>query len=119
MIYTSYYSKKDGIDTERNRYCSISVGTPRWKLPYELAHCRALKPYGVFGVYQDGPEYEKAYRAKLDKIGVEEIRRQIKEAQGDKENIILLCYEKNKKECHRYIFAQWWEEKTGEKVEEI
>lgn len=119
MIYTSYYSKKDGIDIERNQYCSISVGYPRWKLPYSTTQCRLLKPYGVFGVYQDGPEYEKAYRARLDRIGVDLIRKELQEAQNGKENIVLLCFEKDKTQCHRYIFAKWWEEHTGEKVEEI
>lgn len=119
MILTSYYSNKTGIDNNRNRYCSISVGTPRWKLPYPLAHVKILKPFRVFKKYDNMVDYEREYRKDLDALGVDAIRQAIKEAQGDKENAVLLCYEKDKRECHRYVFAKWWKEHTGEDVEEL
>lgn len=117
MIYVSYYSNKD-IDVEHNRYCSISVGNPRWKLPYEVVHAGILKPYEIFNKYDNMEDYRREYRKKLDALGVDKIRKLLQELQGDKENIVLLCYEKNKYECHRWTFAEWWMEKTGEIVEE-
>lgn len=117
MIYVSYYANKD-VDTENNRYCSISVGTPRWKLPYEMVHAGFLKPYGIFNKYDNMEDYRREYRKKLESIGVDRIRKFLSQLQGDKKNIVLLCYEKNKYECHRWIFAEWWMEKTGEVVEE-
>lgn len=121
MLYTSYYAKKDKIDTDNYAYVSISVGTPKWSLPYPLEHCYVLKPFSIFGKYDNMIDYEREYRKCLDKIGVQKINfalNQIKQKTG-KENLILLCYEKDKNECHRWTFAKWWMEKTGEIVEEI
>lgn len=120
-IYTSYYSNKENIDTKNNCYVSISVGTPKWDLPYELYHCKVLKPFSIFGKYDNMVDYEREYRKYLDDVGVERILREfnaIKQASG-KKNLVLLCYEKDKTECHRYTFAKWWFENTGEVVREI
>ena len=34
------------------------------------------------------------------------------------QDIVLLCYEKPGRFCHRHILAEWIKEKTGEEVEE-
>lgn len=121
MIYTSYWGNKKDIDTERNAYISISCTMPRWKLPYPVRHCKCLKPFGIWNnpnVTWEG-QYRPLYFAQLDRIGVDAIRKAIEEAQGDKENAVLLCWEKDKFDCHRWLFAEWWMEKTGEAVKEI
>ena len=121
MIYTSYYSNTKNINTRDNCYVSISVGTPKWVLPYELHHCKVLKPFSIFGMYDNMVDYEREYRKYLDSVGVDKIRRAFRAImeESGKKNLVLLCYEKDKKECHRYTFAKWWYEQTGEVVQEI
>lgn len=119
MIFTSYFSKQaKKVPDENTSYASIAVGYPKFNLPFELKHVSSIKPYGVFGKYE-GDEYYKKYMERLEKIGVDRIYEDLKNAQGDKENLVLMCYEKNADECHRRMFAEWWLQKTGEIIEEI
>lgn len=120
-IYTSYYGNKKNIDTDKYCYVSISVSTPKWDLPYELEHCKILKPYSIFGKYDNMKDYTREYRKYLDSKGVvaiQNVLEYISKKNGNKD-LVLLCYEKNKFECHRNTFADWWYEKTGQKVREI
>lgn len=121
MIYTSYYGCKKNIDINNKCYVSISVSTPKWELPYHVWHCKLLKPFSVFGKYDNMIDYEREYRKILDGIGVEKIRKEFEniKKQSNKNDLVLLCYEKDIKECHRGVFAKWWYEKTGELVQEI
>lgn len=117
MIYTSYFAKPKK-DLENTAYCSIAVGTPKYELPYELRHAYTIKPYGVFGKYK-GEEYAQKYFERLEKIGVDRILEDLKQAQGGKKDLVLMCYEKKPEECHRSMFAEWWFFKTGETIEEL
>nr|UWG82112.1 MAG: Protein of unknown function DUF488 [Bacteriophage sp.] len=64
-------------------------------------------------------EFTERYRAMLDSHGVARIRTEletISQLNGGKD-IVLLCFDDVRKGlCHRTIFAQWWQEKTGEEV---
>ena len=117
MIYTSYFSKKKE-DLENTAYCSIAVYNPRYELTYELKNASTIKPYGIFKKYT-GEEYTRKYFERLDNIGVDRILEDLKQAQGDKENLVLMCYEKNPNDCHRSMFAEWWFINTGEIIEEL
>jgi hypothetical protein len=33
--------------------------------------------------------------------------------------LALLCFERDRKDCHRSAFAEWWEQQTGENVTEL
>lgn len=120
MLFVSYYACKAGLDTAHNCYVSISVGTPKWLLPYPLAHCKVIKPFSIFGKYDNMVDYEREYRKYLDSVGVKRIREELEriKRESGKDNLILLCYEKDKYECHRWVFAKWWRENTGEIVRE-
>jgi len=124
-IYTSRFSnpelKKDIYTTVR-----ISIGMPRWKLGYRLDwEISQLMPFGMRGgQYEaDKEHFKKAYFARLDKIGVATIREQLARIPTRGTHIVLLCYEdilKNEGNwCHRTMFAEWWLERTGEKIEEL
>ena len=117
MIYTSYFSKKKE-DFENTAYCSIAVYNPRYALNYELKNANSIKPYGVFKKYT-GEEYVEKYIERLERVGVDRIYDDLISAQGDKENLVLMCYEKDQNDCHRSMFAKWWREKTGEIIEEL
>jgi hypothetical protein len=80
-----------------------------------------VTPYGALGA----PNWREIYLARLEKLGVEEIRRQLVEisARHGGKDLVLLCYEDVLREgdhvCHRRAFSSWWEEKTGEVVDEL
>lgn len=99
-------------------YVSIAVGNPRYPVPYKIVNLGLLKPFGVFRVYS-GDEYKKKYFERLDKYGAKKIRKAIEEVSEGHENVILMCHEKDKNECHRSMFAEWWFLRTGEKIPEI
>ncbi|MFE0130191.1 hypothetical protein ACFWY6_01115 [Streptomyces sp. NPDC059037] len=102
----------------------ITLGGVRFKLPYSLTHSvRELAPRREY-LNAAKPEFEKAYRADLDKLGPERVAallRQIAEAEGD-HRLVLLCFEDLAKPglwCHRGVFATWWRERTGDEVREL
>lgn len=117
MIYTSYFAKhKKGAD-DKTAYLSIAVGNPKYEVPYEIIDIKILKPYGIFGKYH-GEEYKKKYFERLNSYGVDKIMHEIERLSKGKENVLLMCHEKNKMDCHRSMFAEWWLEQTGEIIEE-
>jgi len=67
-------------------------------------------------------EFEARYRTRLDGYGVDKIRgvfHAIARSYPGKP-LVLMCYEDlTKAACHRRLFAEWWQEQTGEHVEEM
>jgi len=82
-----------------------------------------LAPYGAF--HLEGEEFERAYRARLEKAGVDDLRRQLNaiSARHAGRDLVLLCFEDvwrdGEDACHRRSFARWWRDQTGELVEEL
>jgi hypothetical protein len=98
----------------------ITVGRPKFKLPYVLAgYVGLLAPYGLMHVVDD-VEFERRYRARLERFGVPMIRRRL-EALAKGRTAVLLCYEDVHRGelCHRRSFADWWTEQAGEDVDEL
>jgi hypothetical protein len=101
-----------------------SLGTPRWihrdePWPYvsEITPRRS---------YLNAPydEYEAAYLHQLAHNGVDRIGRRFRElsVQHQAQRLVVLCFEKLSKpgaECHRSLFAAWWEQQTGQPVAEL
>lgn len=116
-IYTSYFARQKKMELSDTSYVSIAVGNPRYSVPYKIVNLGLLKPFGIFRVYH-GEEYKQKYFERLDGYGVEKIRRAIEEASEGHENVILMCHEKDKNECHRSMFAEWWLKNTGEVIPE-
>lgn len=107
----------------------VTLGHPRFALRYTLAGTMMeLAPKGMKDVDDDG-EFERLYRGRLESFGVETLRRRFSEValplvrdQAEPVRLVLCCYEDLKKPglfCHRTVFGAWWEEQTGEKVEEL
>jgi hypothetical protein len=102
----------------------IVVSPPRWPLPYELAgNLTPLAPVGLREI-EDRGEFERRYVERLERFGVERARTILRgfadayEAPG----CVLLCFEDLAKPgewCHRRVFAAWWEEQTGQPVQEL
>lgn len=117
MIYTSYFGKKKG-NFEKTAYVSIAVALPKYQLGYEVGELPIISPRGVFGRFE-GEDYKREYFRRLDGFGKERIARELERVKGNKENLVLLCHEKDASVCHRRMFAEWWEKETGEVINEF
>jgi hypothetical protein len=123
-VFTSRYSNPALKSGEYAAIC-ISVGRPRWPLGYALAgEIDGLKPFGLVGRYdEDKEEYERLYVAKLEKIGAEAITQRLDSFGRGGKSVVLLCYEDIRKGdgdwCHRRMFAEWYERRTGIAVPEL
>jgi hypothetical protein len=64
---------------------------------------------------QDAAEFTRQYRATLDRHGVAVIQGRFDELheRNPGRPLVLLCFEEDRRDCHRGDFAEWWEEKTG------
>lgn len=123
LLFTSRYGNKnlpkDVVPV------GITLGKPKFKLNYEVAaYLRDLAPDGSMFKINDRAEFTPKFFRKLDRIGVDEIRRQLENVSkrhGGK-NLVLLCFEDVTKPgewCHRLVFAEWWEARTGQKIDEL
>lgn len=119
-MYVSRFSNPE-LRTGKYTAVRICVGSPKWNLGYELAgEIKDLMPFGLLQI-EDKELYEKKYRERLDRIGIERIQKQL-DAFGNEKPVVLLCYEDVRDPsqwCHRTMFAQWLLEQTGEIADEL
>src|SRR5215218_3047319 len=94
----------------------ISRGVPRWPLPYRYKLLRLLAPSRETFELRDLQEFEQAYLAALEEIGV----KKISDEHGGRP-LALLCYENilAGETCHRRMFADWWKQQTTQEVPEL
>lgn len=120
-LYTSRYQNGAEIQDRDLVPVGITVGSPRFRLAFQPVYLRMLAPDR-----EDlkRPDWAARYRAKLETLDPDEIRtalERIHEVYG--RDLALLCFEnvyaEGPESCHRRIFAEWWEETTGETVEEL
>ncbi|MGI5151416.1 hypothetical protein ACQEVC_34470 [Plantactinospora sp. CA-294935] len=103
-----------------------TVGAPRFRLPYEIAgEARLLMPSFAMLKLDEEP-YRAIYRERLETGGVDAIRRQLRTiaVAAGASQLVLLCFcdltvAPPNNWCHRRMFAQWWQERTGEEVTEL
>lgn len=107
----------------------ISVGNPRFMRVGDWPLIRELAPFGLRD--KTGAEFRAHYAARLDSIGLEAIEKLIEDTAmpvgdprvvGLPRPLGLCCFEdldKPGQSCHRTMFREWWQEKTGLTVVEI
>jgi hypothetical protein len=127
-LYTSYWNKPclKKLPLDRVLKIGISRWCPDWGVKHvSLAEEPFAPPPHLLGAWKESektPEderrFEKGYRERLDAYGIDAIRERLEEVMGSADVAILLCYEKDKF-CHRRVFADWYQEQTGEVIEEI
>ena len=121
-IYTSRYSNK-AITNESHVPVSISAGTPRFPLGYRtVTSIRNLAPSATLRKIEDRETFRTIYRRQLEAEGVQTIRQLFNSCAKEGKPIVLLCFEDVRKDgvwCHRTVFAEWWQEKTGDKISEL
>lgn len=100
-----------------------SVGVPR-SLPWARSlRASEITPYGLVGAKarELSPDaWEARYLDRLERAGVAAIQARftdVFETYGGRP-LVLLCWEARPAECHRGMFARWWQEHTGQHVPE-
>ena len=120
MINTGYFASKK-LDRSKHYLVRTSVGSPRFCKCDESFPALAPEPEWI-GLTE--AEYRPLYIAKLDALGTEQITEWLEllaDESGGK-TPVLLCYEALKKPgqfCHRRIFSEWYEGKTGISIPEL
>ncbi len=119
-IYTSRWANRE-LAHLRCQPVGISRGTPRFPLPYRFKLARELAPSReTFGL-DDPREFEAAYRAQLEEIGLEAVLELLEGISGEAGGVplVLLCYEPADQFCHRRVLAESLRAKTGIDVSEL
>lgn len=121
QLFSAQYKKfhqGDGVPVQ------ISNGRPKYSLGYDLIY-KAPPLYPAWELVKNRnlpvEKFREAYWAGLDKMGVSflhEMFQMIAEDAGDN-RLVLMCFEANKKDCHRGDFGIWWTRNTGELVREL
>lgn len=121
QLFTTCYKRMrqtDGVPLQ------ISNGRPKFSLPYDLVY-KAPPLYPAWELVKNRnlpvAQFREAYWAGLDKLGVEFLHEmfQMIAADANDNRLVLLCFEKDKKDCHRGDFAIWWTRRTGELIKEL
>lgn len=123
--YTSRYSNKTLRD-EGYYAVGISQGTPKFPLGYQIREKNTVLAPNWNMMKLDVEAFREEYFRKLNRFGrnnvinlVEEMNRR---AEAEGKELVLLCFEDIRKEgqwCHRTMFAEWWLNETGERIEEL
>ena len=115
-IWTSRYGNQEAIIKSNAIPVRITLGSPRFRLRYELTEeIHLFKPAGVLFQMNDKETLRKALYAKLDQVGIVEVRRilqGISSRHGDRD-VVLLCFEdvrKPREWCHRQLIGDWLNE---------
>lgn len=121
-LFTARYANKTLV-THPAAKVQTSLGAPRFRLPYRLAATiPELAPAGWM-LHLDEAKFAIAYGRRLDRLGVDHVRRILDQVASDAggDQLALLCFERLGigVGCHRRTFAAWWFEQTGQVVEEI
>lgn len=125
MLYTSYYGNPH-LDSDKAFLVRISNSAPGG-FPLNFVFQEAIPSWEtIVGPYKDGTITENdfviRYRRQIESkmftvlLTLDAIREQAKTL--GLQDIVFLCYEKPRQFCHRRVFAEWLQEKTGETVEE-
>jgi hypothetical protein len=126
QLFTARYSNPN-VAPSRLAAVGITRYPPRFRLPYELkANLYDLAPTPEMlqiAKGEDGRErFIVAYLTRLNRIGADEIVRQLRGMQGDVSGIVLLCYEDvttGEHWCHRLLLGEWLREHAGLMVTEL
>jgi hypothetical protein len=102
----------------------ISLGKPRfWKGANELPYVSELMPHGDLFKIEDRGEFTEAFIVRLDRYGADRIRGRFAELGSSyRKPLVLMCFELCEEPddwCHRQVFAEWWQARTGQHVSEV
>lgn len=118
-LFTSKWANKT-LAHLRCQPVGISRGTPRFPVPYRYRMARELVPSReTFGL-EDREEFERAYVAGLERIGLEAIVGKLERIGRESGGaaLVLLCFEREDQFCHRHLLRRWLRER-GVEIREL
>ena len=123
MIYTSRYSNQAQLSDPRYIKIGITLGKPKFALRYQVdATITELAPSGAMFHIYDRKIFTEQYFARMNRLGVGGVQDLLEPYVEEGKDLVLLCYEDLRKPgewCHRQVFAEWWEKKTGVRIQEL
>lgn len=124
MLYTSRYSNPE-LRSGKYTVVGITRGKPKFPLGYELAgNIIEIAPPGYLFNEYDRARFTPQYFRHMDKTGIKRILDILASYQkrDPERDVVLCCYEDVRipgEWCHRLVFAEWWNQRTGEIIEEL
>jgi hypothetical protein len=123
-LFTARYSNRT-LAGHPSAKVRTTLGYPRFRLGYRLAaNLAELAPArSMFG--KSEAEFTEIYAALLEERGgVDYFTRRFAQIADEAgvDQLVLLCFEDLRKPglfCHRRVFATWWQQRTGQPVDEL
>jgi hypothetical protein len=99
----------------------VTLGRPPHWFRHKLEHVRELAPPGYVFNIKDEQTWRRKYRHHLYRVTAERLQQRFEEIahRHPGQRLVLLCFESDPAGCHRRMFAEWWQERTGQHVEEL
>jgi hypothetical protein len=123
-LFTARYSNPS-LATHPAAKVQTSLGAPKFKLPYHLgATIPELAPAGWM-LNKSGAEFADLYTQLLERRGgIDHLAERFADVAraASVDQLVLLCFEDITKPglfCHRRVFGTYWEQRTGQAVEEL
>lgn len=121
-LYTSRFSNKE-LETGKYTVVGVVRSMPRFPVKYRISgDIIQIAPPGYLWNENDRARFREPYFRHLEKSGYPVIGAIIQSYLDEGKDVVLCCYEDVRKPgewCHRLVFAEWWYEKTGQKIEEL
>lgn len=123
-IYTSRFSNPE-LKTGKYTVCGIVRGMPKFSLGYALdGNIIQIAPPGYLFNENDREVFTSKYFDYMEKqkFGFGVIQAYLNEYLSMGKDLVLCCYEDVRipgEWCHRLVFAEWYEKKTGIRIEEL
>lgn len=118
-LHTSYFAKRKSLSDKDTLYIAITAFPPKWwngPVYKKVAPPEELVSYYKNEKRRSGctdscmQTYIQYYKQKvLDSLVPENVYSELEEMalQRNKENVVLLCFEKTEDFCHRHILSAW------------
>lgn len=122
MIYTSRY-QNPALKSGDYTAVGITRGAPKFKLGYSLSgNIIEIAPPGYLFQENDRQRFTPRYFRHMDRTGPAVIAKMLAFYEKLGKPVVLCCYEdvRNPEDwCHRLVFAEWWQARTGECIPEL
>lgn len=121
-IYTSRFSNPE-LRTGKYTVVGIVRGLPKFHLGYSLAgNIIEFAPPGYLFNENDRAVFTRKYFRHMDIIGKDRAKELLRPYSLLEKDIVLCCYEDVRipdEWCHRLVFAEWWQARTGTAISEL
>lgn len=121
-VYTSRYANPE-LAAGDYTVVGVTRGAPKFALKYNLSgNIIQIAPPGWLFSENNRERFTPQYFWHMEKTGVTRIKDILEQYLALGKDVVLCCYEDVRKQdewCHRLVFAEWWETKTGIRIVEL